>query len=134
MDRWFEPFFGYGSRTQESGTPTHALPVDIVETEDAYELYATTAGVPEDGVEVTFENGMLSLAVKAVPFETQGKVIRQERPWGNWSRKLELPKDVDSADITADFNNGLLTVRMPKAARAEPLRINIGATDRPVKS
>lgn len=134
MDRLFEPFFGYESRTQESGNPTHALPVDIVETEDAYELYATTAGVPEDGVEVTFQDGMLSLAVKAVPFDIQGKVIRHERPWGNWSRKLELPKEVDSTNITAEFNNGLLTVRMPKAARAEPLRINVGATDRSVKS
>jgi HSP20 family protein len=134
MDRLFEHFFGYGARTQESGTPTYALPVDIMETEDAYYLYATIAGVPEDGVEVTFDNGMLSLTVKAVPFEFQGKVIRQERPWGNWSRKLELPKDVDSANITAEFNNGVLTVGIPKAAKARPLQIAIGVTDKSVKS
>ena len=83
---------------------------------------------------MTFEDGMLSVAVKAVPFETQGKLIRQERLWGNWSRKLELPKEVDSAGITAEFTQGVLTVRMPKAAKAKPLQIAIGAADKPVKS
>jgi HSP20 family protein len=133
MDRLFEQFFGYGARTEEGGIPTHALPIDIVETEDAYQLYATVAGVPE-GVEVTFEDGMLGLAVKAVPLEIQGKLIRQERPWGNWSRKLQLPKEVDSARITAQFNNGVLAVSMPKTVKAKPLQIAIGATDKPVKS
>jgi HSP20 family protein len=134
MDRVFEQFFGYGPRTEEGGTPTQALPIDIVETDDAYELYATVAGVPEDGVEVTFDDGMLNLAVKAVPFQTQGKLIRQERPWGNWSRKLQLPKGVDSAGITAEFNNGVLAVTMPKAVKAQPLQIAIGVTDKAVKS
>jgi len=134
VDRLFEQLFGYGPRTHESGVPTYALPIDILETEDAYQLYATVAGVPEDSVEVTFEGGVLALAVKAVPFETQGRVIRQERPWGNWSRKLELPKEVDSANITAEFNNGVLAVRVPKAAKAKPLQIAIGASDKPVKS
>ena len=92
IDRLFEQFLGYEAAIREDGTPTYALPLDILETEDAYELHATVAGVPEDGVEVTFEGGMLSIAAKAVPFETQGTFIRQERPWGNWSRKLELPK------------------------------------------
>ena len=126
MDRLFEQFFGYEGASQENGTPTYALPLDILETEDAYELHATVAGVPQDCVEVTFESGMLSVAVKAVPFEIQGKFIRQERPWGNWSRKLELPKEIDSTKITAQFENGVLRVRVPKAAKVEPVRIAIG--------
>jgi len=80
MDRLFERFFGYGAITQEDGTPTYALPVDILETEDAYVLHATVAGVPQDGAEVTFEGGMLTIAVKAVPVQLEGKLIRQERP------------------------------------------------------
>jgi HSP20 family protein len=77
---------------------------------------------------------MLSLAVKAVPLEVQGKVIRQERPWGNWSRRLELPKEVDPANITAEFNNGVLTVRIPKAAKVKPVQIAIAVGDNSVKS
>jgi HSP20 family protein len=134
MDRLFDQFLGYGPRTQETGTPTYALPVDILESEEAYQLYATVAGVPEDDVEVTFENGVLNLAVKALPFAIEGKVIRQERPWGNWSRRLELPKEVDFTNITAEFDNGVLAVRMPKAAKVKPRQIAIGATGTDIKS
>src|SRR5213593_4898518 len=130
MDRLFEQFFGYAGENQENGTPTYALPVDILETEDAYQLHATVAGVPQDSVEVTFEGGMLTIAVKAVPIERQGTLIRQERPWGNWIRKLELPTEVDSASIAAHFENGVLTVSVPKAAKAKPVRIPIGAADK----
>ena len=131
IDRLFEQFLGYEAAIREDGTPTYALPLDILETEDAYELYATVAGVPQDGVEVTFESGMLSIAVKAAPVEVQGTFIRQERPWGNWSRKLELPNEIDPAKIDAQFENGVLRVRVPKAAKVQPVRIAIGATSKP---
>jgi HSP20 family protein len=133
MDRLFERFVGYGATTQEDGTPTYALPVDILETDDAYVLHATIADVSPDGVEVTFEGGMLSIAVKAVPLEVEGKLIRQERPWGNWSRKLELPAEVDSANIAAQFHNGVLTLRVPKVAKAKPVRIPVGAGDKVIE-
>jgi HSP20 family protein len=130
MDRLYERFFGYGATTHEDGTPTYALPVDILETDDAYLLRATIADVSPEDVEVTFEGGVLSIAVKAVPLEAQGTLIRQERPWGNWSRKLELPTEVDSANIAAQFHNGVLTLRVPKAAKAKPVRIPVGAADK----
>ena len=126
IDRLFEQFFGYEATSEADGTPTYALPLDILETEDAYELHATVAGVPQDGVEVTFEGGVLSIAVKATPVALQGTLIRQERPWGNWSRKLELPKEIDSTKIDAQCENGVLRVRVPKAAKAQPVRIAIG--------
>ena len=134
IDRLFEQFLGYEAAIREDGTPTYALPLDILETEDAYELHATVAGVPQDGVEVTFEGGMLSIAVKAAPVEVQGTLIRQERPWGNWSRKLELPKEVDSANIVAEFDNGVLTVRVPKAAKAIPQRIAIRTAEKAIEA
>ena len=129
MDRMFERFFGYRTVGPETGTPTYSLPVDILEAEDAYELHASVAGVPQDGVDVTFEDGLLKIAVKAAPVPVLGTFIRQERLWGNWSRQLELPKEVDSANISAEFENGMLTVRVPKVAKAQPQRIAIaGAT------
>jgi len=131
MDSVYEQFFGYGSTSQEDGTPTHSLPVDILETEDAYELRATVAGAPENGVEVTFADGMLSLTVKAAPLPAKGKLVRQERPWGNWVRKLELPKEIDTTSIGAQFDNGVLTVRVAKAAKAEPVHIAIHPTHTP---
>ena len=126
IDRLFEQFLGYEAAIREDGTPTYALPLDILETEDAYELHATVAGVPQDSVEVTFESGMLSISVKASPAEVQSTFIRQERPWGNWSRKLELPKEIDPAKIAAQFENGVLRVHVPKAAKVQLVRIAIG--------
>jgi HSP20 family protein len=127
LEHLYDQLFGYPTVSEGDGTPTYTLPVDILETEDAYELYASAAGVREDAVEVTFDNGMLSVTLKAGPFEGKGKFIRQERPWGNWSRKLELPKEVDPANIVAEFANGSVMVRIPKAAKSEPQRIAIGA-------
>ncbi len=134
MDRVFEQLFGYGAATHGDGTPTYALPVDVVETADEYRLYCTAAGVPEDAVHLTFEDGMLSIVMKAAPFDLEARFIRQERPWGNWSRKLELPKEVDSANITAELENGVLAVRVPKTATAEPVRIAIRAAEKPLET
>ena len=95
LERLYDQFFGYPIVSEGDGTPTHTLPVDILETEDAYELYASAAGVPEDAVEVTFDNGMLSVMLKAVPFQGEGRFIRQVVSVGApRSRKLELPKEV----------------------------------------
>src|SRR6266700_2295973 len=102
IDRMFDQFFGYGNpraEQAEGGTPTYALPVDV-----------------------------LALTVKAAPFERQGRLLRQERPWGNWLRKLELPKEVQPDRISADVEDGVLTVTVPKAATAQPVRIPVGAT------
>src|SRR5207302_1663399 len=98
IDRLFEQFLGYEAAIREDGTPTYALPLDILETEDAYELHATVAGVPEDGVEVTFEGGMLSIAAKAVPFETQGTFIRQEQPSKRGPRVTQVPQTMNTLD------------------------------------
>ena len=128
IDRMFDQFFGYGppSEQTEGGTPTYGLPVDVLEANDSFVLFAGVAGIPKDNVDVTFEDGVLSISVKAAPFDRQGKWLRQERPWGNWSRKLELPKDVQPDKIRADIENGMLTVVVPKAAAAQPVRIPVG--------
>ena len=76
MDRLFDQFVGQGQgRADENGTPTYTLPVDILETENAYLIFASVPGVPSEKVDVTFEEGMLTIAAQAEPFETQGLLI-----------------------------------------------------------
>jgi HSP20 family protein len=127
IDRMFDQFLGYGqSGDQESaGTPTFALPVDVLETDNAFMLYATVAGTAGEDVDVTFEDGVLTIDVRATPFEQQGRWLRQERPWGNWRRRLELPKEVQADGIHADVEHGLLLVTVPKAAQAQPVKIPV---------
>ena len=129
IDRMFDQFFGYGQTAEQesNGTTTYALPVDVLETDDSFLLYASVPGTPGENVDVTFEDGVLSINVQATPFERQGRWLRQERPWGNWSRKLELPKEVQADGIEASVEHGLLTVKVPKAAQAQPVRIPVGA-------
>jgi len=133
MDRMFDQFFGYGQTPEQErgGTPTYALPVDVIETDDAFLLFATAAGVPSDHVDVTFEDGVLSITVKAVPYERQGRWLRQERPWGDWNRKLELPNEVQPDKIRADVEHGTLRVTVPKAASAQPVRIPVSGGRQP---
>jgi HSP20 family protein len=129
MDRLFDQAFGglgsQGADKVDEGTPTYALPVDVLETDDTFTLYATVAGTPGENVDVTFEDGVLSIVVKAAPFDRQGRWLRQERPWGNWTRKLELPKEVQADGIEAHVENGVLTVTVPKVASAQPVRIPV---------
>lgn len=129
IDRMFDQFFGYGQNAEgeHGGTPTYALPVDVIETDVAFLLFATVAGAASENVDVTFEDGVLAINVAATPFDRQGKWLRQERPWGNWTRKLELPKEVEPDKIQATVENGLLQVVVPKAATAQPVKIPIGA-------
>ena len=129
IDRMFDQFFGYGQSAEQgaNGTPTYALPVDVLETDQSFMLYASVPGTASENVDVTFEDGVLTIAVRAVPYERQGKWLRQERPWGNWSRKLELPKEVQPDGIEAHVEHGLLTVTVPKVAQAQPVRIPVRA-------
>lgn len=135
IDRMLDQFFdnGQGHEQGQAGTPTYALPVDVVETETEFLLYATVAGVPRENVDVTFEDGVLTISVQAAPFERQGRLLRQERPWANWTRKLELPKEVQADGIQADVENGVLRLTVPKAVTAQPVKIPIGTGKKPAR-
>lgn len=132
MDRLFDEFFGSGGTAAPGGEPgqlpTYALPVDVFETKDSYVLTAPVAGFTPDQVEVTFDQGVLTIHAKAQPLEVQGTWIRQERPYGSWIRRLQLPEQVQGDGIQAGFENGLLTVTVPKVPAPEPVRIQIGGT------
>jgi HSP20 family protein len=131
MDRVFEQFFGNGGTASPDGgeaqTPTYYLPLDILETEEAYVLSAAVPGFTPEQVEVSFQDGVLSIQAKAEPFVPTGRWIRRERAFGNFVRRLELPQQVQSDGISASFDNGLLTVTVPKAAKPEPTKITVSA-------
>ena len=77
-------------------------------------------------MDVTFEDGVLGIFVKAAPIERPGRWLRQERPWGSFVRRLEVPSQVETGKITAHFENGELTITIPKTAKPKPVKIEIG--------
>lgn len=128
MDRLFDGFFGPGGTAEPDGqtpAPTYLVPLDILETEDAYILEAAVPGFSPEKVEVTFDEGILTIQAQSEPVSVNGQWLRRERPRGNFQRKLQLPTEVQGNRIAANFENGLLTVTVPKAARPQPVKIPV---------
>ena len=128
MDRLFDEFFGYGGNAapgRNGAPPTYALPIDVVENDAGYVITASVPGFAPEQVEVTFNEGVLTVFAKAEPRQIEGQWLRQERPYGSLARKLELT-GVQGSDITANFDNGVLTVMVPKTPQPQPVKIPIG--------
>ena len=130
MDRLFDQFVGYGGTPGPAGTsgqlPTFTLPVDILENDRAYMIMASVPGFDPEKVDVTYQDGVINIVAQAEPLEVTGQWLRQERPYGSLVRRLEFPTQVAYDQIKATFENGLLTVTVPKAARPEPVKIPVG--------
>jgi len=131
MDRLIEQFFGEtspdGNRSEVP--PTYYLPVDVFESDDAYTLVASVPGFKQEQVEVMFEDGILTINAKAQVHKPAGRWLRQERPMGSFVRRLEVPQQVETGKIAAQFDNGELTITIPKTAKPKPVKIQIGGKD-----
>lgn len=98
--------------------------VNIHQDADGYTLEAEMPGVPKEGVEVTFEDGKLTLVGRRAPVPTDGLVYR-ESPEADYRRAFDLDPSIDASRIEARVEQGLLTVRLPKAEAAKPRRIAV---------
>ena len=130
MDRLFSDFFGGSAVEPESNGSSSAwyLPLDIVDTEGAYQVKAAVPGFTPEDVEVTFNDGVLSITAQHREDKTDkaGTYLRRELRLGNYARSVQLPGGVRPQDIKASFDTGMLTVEIPKAARPQPVKIQIG--------
>jgi HSP20 family protein len=126
-DTLFRPATTRSNEELVSGTWTP--PVDIVETSDRIVLKAELPGFKQDQVELTTENGMLTLRGER-KFENETNeenYHRIERSYGTFVRSFALPSSVDTAKIQARFAEGVLTVEMPKREETKPKQIKITA-------
>ncbi|MFB3786509.1 MAG: Hsp20/alpha crystallin family protein [bacterium] len=101
-----------------------APPVDIFEANDQLVVVADLPGASKDTISVSVENGILTLQAGAHN-EAPGDRIHQEFEFVNFFRQFELSEQVDIEHITADLNNGVLTLRLPKAEPAKPKKIEV---------
>jgi HSP20 family protein len=111
----------------EGGLPgTWAPAVDIIETEDAYLLYAELPGVRREDIQLQVRDRRLELSGRRHNFGENRNFLRMERSYGPFRRTFELAAPVDTDGISADFQQGVLRVHIPK-------RVVPGATRVPVK-
>jgi HSP20 family protein len=123
----------FGNVTQNdssSATATWVPAVDIHEYADRFELYVDVPGVDPNKVELTLDGGVLTLSGQRAEQGPNDRAEepqyeRSERGIGRFYRRFVLPDTVDSDKVNATGKNGVLTVTIPKQAKAMPRRIQI---------
>ena len=102
-------------------------PVDIHEEKERLVITAELPGFKENEISITTENGMLTISgERKFEKEENGKNYhRVERSYGRFARSFSLPNNVDREKIQARFENGLLSVDLPKREDAKPRTIKI---------
>ena len=106
------------------------LPLDVTSTADALIVEAAMPGIKPDDVEITVENGTLSIRGEARQerSEGEGESLVQEIRRAAVSRTVSLPSGLEPDKATASFENGMLTLRIPKAEEVKPRQIRISPT------
>jgi HSP20 family protein len=135
MNRLFSNFFdtpgtaGKGNGGNGGSATRRWIPaMDLVETQDDFVLKADLPGMSESDVDVELENNVLTISGerKTEHEEQHEGYYRLERATGAFSRALSLPEGIDADAVAAAFEDGVLTVRIPKPAQAKPRRVKIG--------
>ena len=117
-----DPFHSGLSMLKEMGSGLTAdMPTDIKETENSYELTMNLAGVKKEDIEATIDNGYLTIKVSHSENkeDKNDKYLRRERYVGTMSRNFYVGEEMKETDIQAKFENGVLTLDIPKIKPTE---------------
>jgi HSP20 family protein len=131
MNRLFDTFFqGRGSGAGGGNGSRRWVPqMDLAETDEEFVLRADLPGLSEEDVAIEVKDHVLTLSgQREAEHESSGEGYhRVERSFGRFSRSLDLPEGIDAGAIAAEFDRGVLEVRIPKPAERQPTKIQIGA-------
>ncbi|WP_432115710.1 Hsp20/alpha crystallin family protein [Streptomyces sp. S1] len=108
-----------------------AVPMDAYREGDVYVIVMDLPGVSTDAIDIDVERNMLTVKAERRPVARadDAQMELSERPLGVFSRQLVLADTLDTEKITADYEAGVLTLRIPIAERAKPRKITIGRGD-----
>jgi len=134
MDRLFDNFTGRFGVTPflprfDTSLSLPSPAVDITEEEGAFKLSAEVPGMSEKDIDVSLSGDTLTIkGEKRQEREEKGdNRYLSERSYGAFQRSFSLPEDVDREDIAASFDKGVLTVTLPRSAKAAPKKIEVKA-------
>lgn len=129
VDRWLEDAISGASGDRVvRGWNAAAPSVDVKETAEGYELKAALPGWKPEDVDITFENGVLTLkgALKdEAETDEGGKWHAKEIRKASFVRSFTLPAEVEANNAQAEFEHGVLTLSLPKAEVVKPKQIKI---------
>jgi HSP20 family protein len=113
--------------TERPAALTFQPNVDIRDLGGEVVFTADIPGAKSDGIDVTFEEGVLTMHATVPPREQPGRAIRQEYGIGNYRRSFRLGEGFDASQITADYARGVLTVHVPRLAAVRPRKVEVRA-------
>jgi HSP20 family protein len=118
-------FFDLESEPLPSG-----FPLDVIENDSEYIVKAAVAGFDPEKIEITYDDNTLSIKGEVKEENEnaeEGKYHIRERSYGSFYRSITMPGVIDAEQITADTDNGVLVVDLPKKPETQPKKISIGS-------
>ena len=110
----------------DGGSNTYRLPIDVYDNEDAFVLTASVPGLNPDDIHINLEDDVLTIEGEfARNVEDVDYLVRERASEGRFQRSLRINVEVLVEDIAATFDNGILTLTVPKAPEAKPLTIPV---------
>ena len=129
MNRLFRD--SYGEREEALTTSTFAPPVDVYEDEHNVTLKIEVPGIDEKDIDVRVENNNLTVhgERKFEKDEKEENYRRVERRYGSFTRTFTLPNTVETENVSANYDKGVLKIKLAKKAEAKPkqIKVNIGS-------
>lgn len=111
------------------GLPTPSqIKVDVTESDRAYTVQAEVPGVNKEDIHVSVEGSVVTLSAEIKQQDVQtkdDKALRSERYFGAVSRSFQLPQDIDQSESRAKYENGVLTLTLPKKKGGKGQRLAI---------
>jgi len=129
--RWMNEFDRYVDR--QLARPSWAagseknLAVDVAENDESYVVKASVPGINPEDVEITFEDEVLTIKgeISNESEKEEENFHIRERWYGSFGRSLRFPANVDAEAIEATYENGILTLDVPKVEEEQPKRIEV---------
>ena len=125
LNRFFDEDFV--KATFDNHNLHHSAKVNITETEASFDIEIFAAGLVKDDFKINVEKDILTISAekKTEESETTKKYIRREFGFKAFKRSFQVPENVNIENIAARYENGILTVSLPKSETAKPETINI---------
>lgn len=121
MNRLFDDVYTWSDEQRR----TSRLPLDVYSTDDAIIVIASIPGVTSDDVEITIEGDTVTISGEIKAQTENISYIISERFTGRFTRSLQLNVPVDVEAVEATFENGILTLKLPKAEEIRPKVIKV---------
>jgi HSP20 family protein len=129
IDRVFNRFFPSQSQSDSDSSQqaVWAPRTDLVETDDAYRMHLDVPGVNKDDLKINFKDNQLTISGERASKQTDEneEYVRVERSFGHFYRSFTLPRTVNAENISASYEDGVLTIHVPKTEEVKPRQIEI---------